>query len=184
MTHDVKKTFGKRYKDATLSNLRFSKDDCSRLVEWIKKPHHEKRILLILGGPGTGKTYFAAAMVDYLQNQKFNFRYFTDSDFIKNLKMVMQEGHDTKYEIERLSDSADIFILDDVGSIRLTEWEIEQIHCLIDTRYKNQLPLVLISNFTHEQFKDKFEPRLVSRLFASENTVLIIHGDDLRQQGL
>lgn len=180
----TKINFGKRYENASLSQLRFPNEKNELILRWTKKPDEKKGILLILGSPGTGKTYLSAALVNYLQEKNKNFRYYTDSDFIKVLKETMLKGWDTKIEIERLSDSADIFILDDVGSIRLTEWEVEQIHCLIDTRYKNQLPLIIISNFTKKEFEEKFEKRTVSRLFSLENTQIELSGPDLRQQGL
>lgn len=176
-------TFGKRYKDACIANSKFSHENNKKIVEWMKRPYEEQNTLLICGSPGTGKTYFAAGLVNLYNERKFHYRYFTDYDFISEVKETFSKGWDPKKEVIRLSESAPLFILDDLGSLRVTEWEHEQFHTLIDHRYKNQLPTVIISNLTTSEFKEKFEPRFVSRLFSDENVFLDVSGPDLRQQG-
>ena len=179
----VEEVFGKRYKDACLSKLKFSNDVNEKIHGWLKKPGYEKHTLLVHGRVGNGKTYFSAAMMNYVNDKQVRYRRFTDYEFISHLKNKMKIGWETIQEAIRISESSDLFILDDLGSIRITEWEHEQIHALIDHRYNHKLMTIIVSNLTRNDFSEKFEPRFVSRIFAKENTIVEVNDEDLRMLG-
>jgi len=76
----------------------------------------------------------------------------------------------------------DFVMIDDIGSTGLNDWRKEVIFDAIDERYNNMLPTVITSNFSRHEFERNFHPRLSSRLFAAENTIIeILDGQDLRK---
>ena len=181
----VEEVFGIRYQDACMAKLMFSKENHIKIDRWLHTEPKEKYLLFVHGTPGTGKTYFVAAMINFINdlNQKVIYRYYTDYELIAHLKNVMKEGWETVKEVIRLSDSADLFILDDLGSIRMTEWEHEQIHALVDHRYRFKKPTIIVSNLNRNDINEKFEARFISRIFGAENTIVEIICDDLRKIG-
>ena len=181
----VEDVFGPRYQNACFAKLMFSKENIEKINRWIKTNPREKYLLFLHGNPGSGKTYFTAAMINFVNelNQKVIYRYFTDYEFIAHLKNVMKEGWETIKEVVRLSESADLFILDDLGSIRMTDWEHEQIHALVDHRYRFKKPTIIVSNLNRQDLTNKFEERFISRVFSSENTVVEVACGDLRKIG-
>lgn len=79
----------------------------------------------------------------------------------------------------------DFVILDDIGSTPVNDWRKEIIFNTIDTRYNMQKPTVYTSNLDRFEIAGKYEPRVASRLFSSENTLIEMHaGGDLRKEGL
>lgn len=76
----------------------------------------------------------------------------------------------------------DFLIIDDVGSsTKHTEWREEILFAILDSRYNSMKPTVITSNFSQQQFIDKYHRRIHSRLFSTENTIIEIeNGVDYR----
>ena len=87
----------------------------------------------------------------------------------------------------------EIVILDDVGfwwnearnSYKDNEWKIEVLYEFINNRYNSMLPTIITSNLNKEQFESVYSPRIASRLFAAENTIIKMFNknEDLRSKG-
>lgn len=78
----------------------------------------------------------------------------------------------------------EFLIIDDVGSsTKITEWREEILFAIIDERYNSMKPTIVTSNFTQKEFLEKYHPRIHSRLFSKENTVIeVLDGIDFRLQ--
>lgn len=152
-------------------------------------------MLLFHGSPGIGKTYFCAGLIEYaVRKFPHEFRYFSERELFTRLRTCISEGHgDYLWELGRLTDSY-FLILDDVGSninpqhvsYKDHEWKREIFFSFLDIRYNLQMPTVITSNFTKEDFKEIYSERICSRLFAKENTIISLFGSehDKRTQGL
>lgn len=99
--------------------------------------------LMLYGGLGTGKSFFAACIVNRLVEQ-YKAKFITTS-FLATLKFDGRE--DFIKEVER----ADIVVLDDIGAERGTEYMQELIFSIVDIRTRNSLPLIVTTNLTPDQ---------------------------------
>lgn len=106
--------------------------------------------------------------------------------------MINENGGDYSKEIELLCDD-EFIILDDVGSgidysksdHKNFEWRAEVFFTFLDYRYRTMKPTIITSNFTKDVFLKIYSPRVESRLFASENTIIeITNIEDKRKKGL
>ena len=79
----------------------------------------------------------------------------------------------------------DVFIIfDDVGASGHTEWRQEVLMDLIDYRYESMLPTVFTTNLSPKEVYSSYGPRIGSRLFSKENTILFYEDmPDLRLEG-
>ena len=74
---------------------------------------------------------------------------------VTNFARVLNELQATyvKQEyIDSLNDNS-LLILDDLGIERGTEYALEQVYNIIDTRYKSSKPLIITTNLTLDELK-------------------------------
>ena len=140
-------------------------------------------MLIFLGAPGIGKTYFCSALIPWVYGKVNSFRYWNERDFLSRLRSVVaEEKGDYLKELDYLLDD-EFLIFDDIGSSGVNEWRKEVLFETIDRRYESEKPTVITSNLTRKQIFDSFGARTHSRLFSKENVVIESHdGEDLRQR--
>jgi len=170
--------FGKRYTSASMARIHFPVDVLEKIMKWCKS---NKNMLIILGAPGTGKTYFCAALTMWSLNCHESRRYCNETKFLAYLREAIDKGHDFVHRLKEIIDN-ELFIFDDLGSQAPNEWRTGVIFDLIDERYSSLRPTVITSNLTKSEIMDQYGERIASRLFSKANTVIEMHdGFDLRQ---
>ena len=73
------------------------------------------------------------------------------TNFSTILNDLFSESDKNKY-LDRLNDHS-LLIIDDLGIERGTEYALEQVYNVIDTRYKSGKPLVITTNLTLDELK-------------------------------
>jgi DNA replication protein DnaC len=110
-----------------------------------------------------GKSTVFAAVPDLLGHLKATFR------------PSSEESYDERFELLR---SADLLVLDDLGTESAMPWACEKVYQLINHRYVQQLPLVVTSNVPLEQLDGRIRSRLHDRTLGSG--IITIVTDDYR----
>lgn len=147
-------------------------------IEWIKR---KKDILLFMGSPGVGKTYFCSALIPWIWDKCTTIRAWSEQDFLSKLRQGMTDGYDFHREIEYRSDD-EFMIYDDMGSATPSDWKKDVLFTLIDIRYSSRLPTVITTNLTEDEIKNILGYRTHSRLFDKRNLIINLHGcKDKRQ---
>lgn len=80
-------------------------------------------------------------------------------------------------ELELLRE-ASLLALDDIGSIRVSDWDADNLMALVDDRWKHRRPTAITSN--NPKLRDLLGERVASRL-ADGATVVKMTGDDQRR---
>lgn len=104
---------------------------------------------LLWGGVGTGKSYFAGCIANALMEQEIPVRMTNFAAVLGDLSSF--EGRN-EY-IARLCQPP-LLILDDFGMERGTEYALEQIYHVIDSRYRSRKPLIVTTNLHLNELKD------------------------------
>ena len=118
---------------------------------------------LLWGGVGTGKSYFAGCIANALMEQEVAVR-MTNFALILNDLTASFEGRN-EY-IARLC-RAPLLILDDFGMERGTEYGLEQVYNVIDSRYRSRRPLIVTTNLPLQDLQhpqDTAHARIYDRL--------------------
>lgn len=104
--------------------------------------------LLLYGEVGSGKTYQAASIANYLTDKGRMVLMATISELTSKINEDFGENRDMW--MRRIA-QADLMILDDFGAERRTEYGNEQAYTIIDARYRSNKPLVVTTNLTLEE---------------------------------
>ena len=139
------------------------------MSKFIKKP---KNFLVFIGGPGIGKTHFCSCLIPWALQNFNSFRYFDEKTLHQRLRDCIHSGSgEYSIELSLLTDD-DLIILDDVASEKVNEWREDVFFNFLDERYKSMKPTIITSNLSRKKFQETYHPRIVSRLFATENTII------------
>jgi len=136
--------------------------------------------MILSGRVGTGKTMLASAIVNEMLPVK-SCRIATLAELVRELKDCWGKsgGMSESAMLRKLSD-LDLLIIDEVGQQRGTETEMLLIFEIIDGRYKNMLPTVLISNLDKTGIREAIGDRAFDRLRQDGGTVVPFNWGSMR----
>lgn len=120
--------------------------------------------IIMNGGVGTGKTALCTCIIKELATTK-RVGIIKMVDMIRNLKGTWSKNSDTTES--RLIDwyvSQDLLVLDEVGMQHGSDTEKMFIFDVIDGRYQEMKPTILISNLAIAGIKDLIGERVIDRL--------------------
>ena len=119
-------------------------------VEHWKDMEAENIGFLLWGGVGTGKSYLAGCIANALMEKEVAVC-MTNFALILNDLAASFEGRN-EY-ISRLC-AYPLLVLDDFGMERGTEYGLEQVYNVIDSRYRSGTPLIVTTNLTLDELRN------------------------------
>ncbi len=148
-----------------------------------------ERSLLFTGGAGRGKTHLGVAVVKALLRKSVPCLFVDFHELLSEIRSSYDEISQTsEYEILRPILNVEILLLDDLGSIRMTDWMQDTVFHIINLRYNQRKPLIVTSNLAmegsktsgQETLQERLGYRVVSRLYEMCTTVEL-DGPDYRK---
>lgn len=135
-------------------------------AQWLRDYRSGKRRnLVILGSPGTGKTYLAAAVLRALLVKDYVPAVFATSKTLMDALRPSSETGDVDMQLFKF---APVLLLDDLGAERVTEFVIEQLTDLANERVQQRRPTIITSNLAPDVIKATYKDRrLIERLFSN-----------------
>lgn len=134
--------------------------------------YKSNRGLLLWGTPGTGKSYAAACIANELLNQKIPV---VMTSFVKILQVIQDNTEKETDFINRLC-AAKLLIIDDLGTERNTDYALEKVYNVIDSRYRTGKPLILTTNLNLQDMQmtqDIRYQRIYDRIFEMCHPVMV-----------
>ncbi|MCI5904606.1 MAG: ATP-binding protein [Oscillospiraceae bacterium] len=187
----VKKLRLAGFPETNMQNWTFGNDDCkNQMLSQVARKYADnfdrfKKVgtgLLLYGGVGTGKTFAAACIANFLIDKGIPVL-MTSFPRIANTVQGMTTGRQEYYD--SFNDYI-LLIIDDLSAERKTEYMQEIVYNVIDTRCNSGLPMIITSNITAQELKnpvDTTSERIFSRLLEKCHPIEI-KGTDRRRQKL
>lgn len=161
-------SIGTNYTNASLSKWNVSQAVINLTREWVNNPN---KFLVYQGIPGSGKTYFCAAIANFLFSLKREVRYIHTRDFLASCKKTFEQPGENPHDYVKLLCSCDILILDDLGSTMNTEYQKEMLLSLIDIRYSNNSPTIITTNLNNKEMINLLGERIARRVYDESKII-------------
>jgi DNA replication protein DnaC len=101
--------------------------------------------LIFSGKPGTGKSHLASAILQALQPR--DVRYITCLDMVRAVRNSWRRDSETsETEVLRYFEELDLLVVDEIGMQYGTDGEQTVVFDVIDRRYREMRPLILLTN--------------------------------------
>ena len=158
------KNRGNRYRnfsiiDNKFLNSLFENADFAEKHMEIAKKYAEKFMekncdvgILFYGNSGTGKTFASSCIGNYLMERGRNVIALNIGLYLTELK---QEWNKKETELLHKISKCDLLIIDDLGCEKISEWVLEKIFLLIDTRYRASKPVIITTNLFYSRDNEK-----------------------------
>lgn len=138
--------------------------------------------LILSGFPGTGKTHLACTVLNRLLYEKKNVYYTTATGMIDDINDT-QNHHSkfTKKQVLYRYKKYELLVIDEIGIHENSKKELVLFFDIIDGRYLNNLPTILISNLIEDEFKNYIGERAFDRLKESNGVTLAFTWESYRK---
>lgn len=139
---------------------------CKRYAEKFGELLEKNQGLLLYGSVGTGKTHLACCIGNALMDRMYPV-------FATSLVKIVQrsrnaKGDDDEEAFLRRMNTAKLLILDDLGAERSTEYALEIVYNVIDSRYRSGKPMIVTTNLSMNEMQratDIRYRRIYDRIF-------------------
>ncbi len=132
-------------------------------VEQWQTMRSENLGLLLWGGVGTGKSFLAGCIANALMEREVPVCMTNFARILNDLNRNFSGRNDVIDHLCRYP----LLIIDDFGMERGTEYALEQIYNIVDSRYRSQKPLIVTTNLTLDELRhpqDTAHARIYDRL--------------------
>ena len=138
--------------------------------------------LLLYGSPGNGKTYTVACIANFLIEKMLPVICVNADSLLNRIKDTYKKwGKEVEEDVLRGLDNADLLIIDDLGTEQDTEWTRTKIYNILDSRYRNGLPLIITTNLSLMELKNRYEKRTYYRILEM-CTPILNDGKNIREE--
>ncbi|MEY8230181.1 ATP-binding protein [Oscillospiraceae bacterium 50-16] len=138
---------------------------CRRYAENFDEMMAKNQGLLFYGNVGTGKTFSAACIANYLLDRKVST---VMTSFIKIIGSASLTNREEAMNFTDRLNRAKLLIIDDLGAERGTDYALERVYDIIDSRYRARLPMILTTNVPIGEMMecaDRRYSRIYDRIF-------------------
>lgn len=125
-------------------------DKARAYVENWKEAYRNNTGLLLFGDVGTGKSFFAGCIANALLDQDVPVLMTNFPTILNRLTGMFSED---KADFIASFDEYDLLIIDDLGVERSTEYAMEQMFFVIDSRYRSRRPMIITTNLKLSELK-------------------------------
>ncbi len=164
-----------RFQGSTLDNYRVERieqrqalDLCRNYVATFDKMLDEGRCMVLIGKPGTGKTHLGAAIANELLHKTSRTAvYRTVGAVLQAIKATFdRKSERTESDILSSLVNPNLLVLDEIGVSKEnpSDFELTTLFAIINGRYEQRRPTVVITNLSAGQLPAAMGERCVDRL--------------------
>lgn len=137
--------------------------------------------MFLLGAKGRGKTWLGYAIIRGFYKNGFTGELIDIGDFFQMIKESFGDSSEKESRIIARYANMPILVIDEVGVQFSSDFEKRAIYDLVNKRYKNSLPTVIISNLTMEGLEKVLGERVIDRLLDNFGEKYVFVGPSRRR---
>jgi len=155
-------------------------------------PNNTEHGLLLMGPCGVGKTHLAVAALKEIVLRGHNGLFYDYRELLKEIQdSYNPESQATEMSVLEPVLTAELFLLDDLGSSKPSSWALETVGHILNTRYNEKRFTIITTNYVdaesrklldseqkrEETLEDRVGRRIRSRLYEMCRTVEVFAPD-------
>jgi DNA replication protein DnaC len=178
-----------RYREATISSYIASNEGQQRSLkrtQWYIDTWYERKELgtgmIFAGLPGTGKTHLAAAIANSVIQTGSSVTYVTVSDLTRAIRRTYSDGAAmSESDMIKSYVSPQLLVLDEVGATSGSDHEKQMLFEVINKRYEQVKPTILISNLSGDELKQFLGDRIMDRMRQGGGKLIVFDWESYRK---
>ncbi len=152
-----------------------------RFAERITENLDSGRGVWIMGDVGTGKTMLAMLVSKAALDAGRSAAIYSLPRLLNLIREAIEDEDGVVGFLDRLA-GVDLLHLDDVGAENRTDWALEQLYSIINSRYEDERSVVITTNLQPSELAEQIGARTVSRLVEMCGDPLPLFGQDRRRE--
>lgn len=161
-----------RFKDRTLASYKTAGDGQKRAlafanayVEQFATVSETGRSAIFCGKPGTGKTHLSIGIALAVMGAGKSALFTTVQRMVRRMKETFRkDSEDSERDVLNMLTYPDLLIIDEIGVQFGSEFEKNLMFDILNERYENRKPTLLLSNLTAQEVKVFLGERIYDRL--------------------
>jgi len=131
----------------------------------LEKQLDQGRGLWFFGDVGTGKTTLAMLVSQTAIEARRSVAIYSLPRLLAEIRGTFEDDADGSYVdlLDRLAE-IDLLQIDDLGAEKTSDWVLEQLYSIINSRYEAQRSIIITTNLERDQLAEQIGERTVSRL--------------------
>ena len=151
-----------------------------RFVRYVERRLDEGRGIWFVGDVGTGKTTLAMLVSKAALEAGRSVAIYSLPRLLNLVREAIGSEEGKLDLLDRLG-TVDLLHIDDVGAEHTSEWVLEQLYSIVNTRYEDQRSIVVTTNLQPDELAKQIGARTVSRLIEMCGDPLPLFGADRRR---
>ena len=180
-----------RLKECSFENYNPGNDDAKNIlkqsIDYASSIAILKNGMIMVGGVGTGKTHLAVAICKKVCNYGYEARITTVPEIIRAIRKTWNGGDIDRWgnkitEEDVIKEYSSVFMLviDEIGSQYGSDSERIIISEIVNNRYNNMFPTILIGNVTLSEAEKYLGQRVIDRV-KDNGKILVFDWDSYRK---
>lgn len=161
----------------------FALQRCKALAEGVAQRKPRQPSLILYGEPGTGKSHLACAMTIHTYDAGRNVCRISVADMVREFKDSWKRDSEfDEIKLIRWYGRLDLLTIEEIGVQHGSDTERMFLFEVVNARYENCLPTVLVSNLDAEKLTAEVGERVIDRLREDGGRMIKFTGKSWRKQ--
>lgn len=150
------------------------------LFGWCRDFSKQGGNIILMGNPGTGKTFLINCVTKELLDRGHSVIYLTSTDLFESLGRSMRDKEDTEeQELAQAIMEAELLVIDDLGTEFINSFTTSRLFYIINQRMVMKKSVIISTNLSFRSMQDTYSDRIVSRIM-SDYEIIPLYGRDQR----
>lgn len=169
------------YTDENKENMKNTLKEAKKFAKNFSKENMSN--ILYMGMTGLGKTHLSTSIAKVVMDNGYDVIYETAQNIFTDIETdrFNRTERDSSEFISSKYYDCDLLIIDDLGTEIDNKYNISAMYHLINSRLVNDKSTIINTNLSIDDFRDRYEDRITSRI-VGEYKIYLFKGTDVRYQ--